>query len=315
MPKYSIIVPVYNVEKYIDRCLDSIVNQTLDDYEVIIINDGSTDSSKNKISKYLSNEKFKYYEQKNMGISITRNKGIDLANGSYILFLDSDDYLFYRALEIIDESLEGNLDILKFQYKRVYIDKEEEVNDNFEVVDSGKNILLRLINNQCDFETPWMYVYNAKFFKENNFRYEENICHEDFALTPYILSKAKKMKVIKDVLYNYVQVNGSITRNEDYKKIYKNVYDMYIGYELNYKYINNNVDLDDNFKKVFNSYLANIAIKKGLDLNREDRRVYYKMLSKNKVYDNLLTDTFSRKLKKIILKINANLYFKIKGDK
>ena len=95
MPKISIIVPVYNVEKYVDKCLKSLTQQTLQDIEIIIVNDGSLDKSVEIIEKYVKDNptKIKYYEKKNGGLSSARNYGVEYATGEYIAFLDSDDYV------------------------------------------------------------------------------------------------------------------------------------------------------------------------------------------------------------------------------
>ena len=95
MPKVSVIVPVYNVEKYLNKCLDSLINQTFNDFERIIINDGSPDDSKQIIEKYKSkyNDFIKVINQSNQGLSASRNNGLKMASGAYIMFVDSDDYL------------------------------------------------------------------------------------------------------------------------------------------------------------------------------------------------------------------------------
>ena len=146
MPKFSLIVPVYNTEKYLSRCLDSIENQTLDDYEVIIVNDGSTDDSKKIIDKYLNNEKFICIDKENGGLSDARNVGVAHSSGEYLIFIDSDYYISYQMLEIINNSLEHDIDIVKFQFKYVYDDVKKDVNDNIEITDTGCNVLLKLIS-------------------------------------------------------------------------------------------------------------------------------------------------------------------------
>ena len=95
MPNVSVIVPVYNVEKYIDRCLDSLINQTLEDIEIIIVNDGSTDDSEKIIKEYIKKypQKFIYLKKDNGGLSDARNYAIPYVNGEYLAFLDSDDYI------------------------------------------------------------------------------------------------------------------------------------------------------------------------------------------------------------------------------
>ena len=100
MPKVSVIVPVYNVEKYLNKCLDSLINQTFNDFEIIIINDGSPDDSKQIIEKYKSkyNDFIKVINQSNQGLSASRNNGLKIASGAYIMFADSDDYLELNML-------------------------------------------------------------------------------------------------------------------------------------------------------------------------------------------------------------------------
>ena len=97
MTKVSIIVPVYNTENYIERCLNSLVNQTLEDIEIIVVNDGSTDNTGKILQKY--RDKIKIIEQKNSGIATTRNKGLEIATGKYIAFVDSDDWLEIDEIE------------------------------------------------------------------------------------------------------------------------------------------------------------------------------------------------------------------------
>lgn len=115
--KVSIIIPIYNVEKYLRQCLDSAVNQTLSNIEIILINDGSTDNSSCIAREYSLNYSFiKLIEQKNSGQSIARNKGIDAANGKYIYFLDSDDYIEINAIEnLYKEAERNNLDLVLFE--------------------------------------------------------------------------------------------------------------------------------------------------------------------------------------------------------
>ena len=122
MIKYSIIVPVYNVEKYLGKCLNSLVNQKNDNYEIIIVNDGSTDNSQKIIDVYEKKypKLIKSFEKENGGLSSARNYGIDNSNGKYLLFVDSDDYVSDNYLEVLDDSVNiNNPDILVFNYNVV----------------------------------------------------------------------------------------------------------------------------------------------------------------------------------------------------
>ena len=117
MPKISVIVPVYNNEKYIGKCIESILKQKMQDFEIIIVNDGSTDDSEQVINKYLTlyMDKIKYYKKENGGISSTRNFGINKATGDYICFVDSDDYISDDLFEKLDKYIHKQIDIIKYK--------------------------------------------------------------------------------------------------------------------------------------------------------------------------------------------------------
>ena len=121
MLKVSIIVPVYNVEKYIDKCLKSLVEQTLDDIEIIVVNDGSTDDSKKVIDNYIERypEKIVYLEKKNGGLSDARNYGMPYAKGEYIAFLDSDDIFYHDKLEKQIKNLKNKK--ADFDFCKIYV--------------------------------------------------------------------------------------------------------------------------------------------------------------------------------------------------
>ena len=125
MPKFSIIVPIYNKEKYIERCIKSILNQTMQDFEIIILNDGSTDKSEEVLLKYINKNKEKiiYFKQDNHGIAQTRNNAIEKVTGEYFLFIDADDYIENNLLEKLNYiTIEEKIDIVK--YKMNVIDAE-----------------------------------------------------------------------------------------------------------------------------------------------------------------------------------------------
>ena len=128
MPKVSVIVPVYNVEEYLERCLDSLVNQTLKDIEIIIVNDGSTDGSKEIIQKYLNKYKnIVYLEKENGGLSSARNYGIPYAKGEYIGFVDSDDYVEITMYEnMYNKAIEEKSDMVECDFIWEYPNKKRE---------------------------------------------------------------------------------------------------------------------------------------------------------------------------------------------
>ena len=117
--KVSVIIPVYNVENYIEKCLESVINQTIDEIEIIVVNDGSTDLSKERINKYLNKykDKIKYLEKENGGLSSARNYGMKFATGEYIAFLDGDDYIELDAYQkMYEKAKEENADMVECDF-------------------------------------------------------------------------------------------------------------------------------------------------------------------------------------------------------
>ncbi len=300
MPKFSIIVPVYNVEKYIKRCLDSIKMQTFKDYEVIIINDGSTDNSLEIIKDFPYN----VITTENKGLSSARNLGVSKAKGDYLLFLDSDDYIEKNLLEELNNSIKDNPDIVRFQIQTVTdnnnIVKYEE--EPFTI--KNGEVAFPLITKYHFVELACCYAYKRSYFQKENFKFKEGTFHEDYGLIPLVIIKANKVKSISYIGYNYYQRTGSIMNNANYEKTKKKVEDLYNHYlflveEINKTEINS---------KVFKSFLANSVILKICELEKQDYKEYKKKLQEDKVYDNILTDTFSRKIKYLLLKISPKLY-------
>lgn len=232
--KVSVIMPVYNVEEFIEEALLSLVNQTMDNFEVIAINDGSTDSSLEILNKFAKEFKFiKVYEQKNQGLSATRNRGIDLAEGKYIYFMDSDDYIEKNSLEsMYNISEQRNLDLLLFSgknfYDRSYTGKKfthttyERV-AKYPFVTSGWEIFDYLINNKEYYSSACLYFIRKKVLDKANISFYENIIHEDELFTFQLLLSCDRVSVINEVFfYRRVRNNSIITK--------QNFYDSFIGY-------------------------------------------------------------------------------------
>ncbi len=309
MSKFSIIVPVYNTEEYLERCLDSILNQTYDDYEVIIVNDGSTDNSKNIISEYVNKnpKKFIQINKKNGGLSSARNKGVTKARGEYLLFVDSDDTIQSGLLKTLNAKTKDEPDLIRFQVKEVHdsgICMYREL--PFETVKGDK--AFKKIAKYHYVENAWCYAYRTKFYKKNKFSFAEGKFHEDFGLTPLVIMKAAKVKSIGYVGYNYMIREGSIMTSASYEKVKKKVDD----FLFHYKNIINSLDGENlNNVNIYKSFLANSVIIKSLELNCSDYKKYIKELRKLKVFDNLLADTWKRKIKKILVRISPKLYYRV----
>lgn len=301
-PKFSIIVPVYNTEKYLKRCLDSIRNQTFKNYEVIIVNDGSTDNSSDIISKY----PFKIINQKNQGLSMARNNGVKESSGEYLIFLDSDDYIEKDLLREINNSLSNNPDLVRYQIKEVFDDKsdvnyEEESFENKDGVEAFK-----LITKYHFVENAWAYAIKREFYLKEKFSFKKGTYHEDFGLMPLVIIKSKIVNSINYVGYCYYQRDGSIMNSSDYSKTKNKVKDFYNHYLYLTKEINK-TKLD---KIYFMSFISNSLILKITELKGKDYKETLDKLKKDKVFDNLLNDTFLRKIKNMLVKISPKLYYR-----
>lgn len=214
---FSIIVPVYNVEKYLDKCLASILRQTFKNFECIIIDDGSPDNSNAIIDKYVKLDQcFKVIHQKNMGLSAARNAGLDIAKGEYVVFVDSDDYIADDYLEKFALKIaDTDADIVICGFIEAYKDYEKNkvfAAESTEVI--KQNILADV----------WpSYVWNKCYKKDlfTNIRFPVGKIFEDILTIPKLCRYARKIVCIPDKLYYYNRQNeNSITANMSSEKMY-----------------------------------------------------------------------------------------------
>ncbi len=207
VPKISIIVPVYNVEKYLSVCLDSLLNQTLDDIEIICVNDGSTDGSLHILKEYANlDSRIKVICQENRGLAGARNTGIKAASGNYIGFVDSDDWVdddFFEKL--YNTASSSNADIARAPYKYSYNDKEIE-EENLTPI-----LTKRFSNNESlgineHSVVVWNAIYKTDFILQNNIKFDDNIyISEDIYFTANATFKSTKTLPVIDTYYHYRQ--------------------------------------------------------------------------------------------------------------
>ncbi len=205
MPKITVVVPVYNVENYIERCLDSIVRQTMQDFEIVIVNDGSPDRSEEIIFDYQKKEKrIRYFYQENMGLGAARNKGILEAHGEFICFIDSDDYIEPDYLKTLYEALmqnDGDIAYCGMQ----------QVNDQKEILGVNPQTEEEL----WSFEQPSACnkLYRVSLFRDYEISFPVQLYYEDLATIPKLLMVSKKNVRVDSYLYNYYFNEGSITKS------------------------------------------------------------------------------------------------------
>lgn len=225
MKKISIVVPVYNVEGYIRTCLDSIVNQMSSSSELIIVNDGSSDSSLEICREYERKySDIKIICQQNKGLSGARNAGIMSAQGEYIVFIDSDDYIENNALEVIEKYIVSNRDFYLIR-SNSFVDGEDyyELNQiDYTHFDENKSPIeiFKELHEYNDFWfAAWLIVIRRDFLLECNLFFKEGIFHEDELWVPQVFLKSKQMGFINQGLYDYRTCrNDSIIFQKNIKK-------------------------------------------------------------------------------------------------
>ena len=206
MEKITVVVPIYNVEAYIERCLSSIQNQSFVDFKVFCINDGSADGSKEKILPFLEDHRFSLFDKENGGLSDARNYGLRKVDTEYVCFIDSDDFLESNYLERMLNQIERNqADLVVCDYYQYFEEKNHKeiitLPFNEEAIYSiEKNPeLIAYINNAA-----WNKIYRTQVFKENGLEYPFGYRHQDLGLSFRYLYYAKKVVFVKEALYNYI---------------------------------------------------------------------------------------------------------------
>lgn len=298
MPKYSVIIPIYNTEKYLDKCIKSVLNQTNQDFEIIAINDGSTDKSLDILNNYKND--ITIINQTNQGLSIARNNGVNIAKGKYLIFLDSDDYLEPKLFENIDKVSKNNPDIIRYGLNEVRNTDINPIHNNAFNNLSGQEAFKIICQNKY-VEPAWLYAINKEFYQTNSFEFMPNMYHEDFGIIPKIICLANKVTSIDYIGYNYNIRENSIMN--DSAKNLKKATDFMTQGKILLK--------EDSFPKEYYSYIANSLITKANSLKGKDKKNYIKILKKMKISKYLLSDTLKRKIKKLIVKLSINLYLKV----
>lgn len=224
--KVSIIVPVYNVERYLRECLDSLQRQTLKDIEVILVNDGSTDGSCEIAREYVANNRnFTLINRENGGLSAARNTGLDLAQGEYVYFLDSDDYLADDAIEkLYKKSKAENLDQLRFvaytfeDGTKNFMWTRDDTNGGYKylgdypTVMSGRCFYRKTLDNNDYYPSCCLIFTKRVVIEKNGLRFYEGILHEDNLFNFQLTTLCDRVALLHEPLYYRRCRTGSITR-------------------------------------------------------------------------------------------------------
>lgn len=223
MIKVSVIIPIYNVEKYLYECINSVINQTLKNIEIICVNDGSTDKSQLILENFSKKDKrIKIINQQNKGLSIARNVGLENSIGDYIYFLDSDDFMAQpNVLELMYETC--NNEKLDFLEGRFYFYFSKNLKKISKKIVSINNKTLGLTLHKANIEKKsygsvvWNKMYNKYFLKKNKLKFLENVYYEDLEFTYKLYQLSKNCKYIDIFTVNYRQREGSITKTKKFQ--------------------------------------------------------------------------------------------------
>jgi glycosyltransferase involved in cell wall biosynthesis len=211
LPKISVIVPVYNGEKYIDRCMKNLIEQTYKNLEIIVIDDGSTDNSNEYLQKY----PVKTFKQENSGLSVARNAGMKIATGDYIHFFDVDDTVNLEFYEKVVETYTKEKDADMYCAGMFNEHKEHRslFYDKVQVLSSVQD-KLKITNVAC-WGYVWRYVFKNKFLKENNLNFIEGRVIEDLPFSLPAVYLAVQIVTVPDATYCYKRNEGSILTSKD----------------------------------------------------------------------------------------------------
>ena len=238
MVKVSVVIPVYNVEKYIEECLDSVINQTLTDIEIICINDGSTDKSLDILKRYAKEDnRIIILNESNNGAGFSRKKGLNIAKGKFVSFVDSDDYLDEKCLELAyNNGINNNSDIVFFKIKSFNsIEKTERFDPRFDLstyFDKNTDfnsfvfdyhLVKPIVFNS--FTSIWSRMFKRDFLIDNDFYFPKKLSFNDIPLHVQSLLSAKKISFVNENLYNYRLINDNSITVKSHKS--DKVYDIF----------------------------------------------------------------------------------------
>jgi len=304
----SVIVPVYKVEKYLNRCVNSILNQSYKEIEIILINDGSPDNCPQMCDDLATEySNIRVIHQKNQGPSIARNLGIETASGKYIAFVDRDDFIHPSYIQFLKSEIEKHnvlISICSYHKtdKNTFYDNENQFKSDSVKINDVQAFELLLENQELC--APWAKLYDSSLFK--NIKFPINILYEDMFLAPQVFSKAKELSISWEKLYYYNQEGDSIIRSSySSQKVqqYYNACEFWSSYASKYY-----VSLENRARIFYLSNILNLCIQIRVSNDKDVLCLYYeyKRIILKEAYAFFFSrySRFRDKIKLILLKLN-----------
>lgn len=302
MIKLSVIIPAYNCEKYIGRCIESILEQNYNSLEIICINDGSEDKTLNILNNYANKyNNIKLINKKNAGVSKARNDGIKEACGKYIMFVDADDVIKKDSLNNIDSILEKNYDLIRYNYEIDFGNNKKVIQLYPKSQEMSKEDFIDKIVNTGYMNSVWTTLYNKEFLEKYNIKFDSDyIMGEDLVFNIEVYTNLNKGYYYNKTIYKYIENQNSVSYNYELEKVKRKI---------------------ENTNKVYKLLIE--KLKKENITDKQEEKLYFKLFSmleweiKNIVYVkgiNLKTKINYIKKYSIFLECNKNIKtnFKIK---
>lgn len=323
MPKISIIVPVYNVEEYLNRCIDSILNQTFQDFELILVNDGSTDNSGQICDNYaIRDKRIRVIHKENGGVSLARNKGLDIARGKYVQFIDSDDYIEKDMLDkVYNTMLKENSDIIFWGFKLYTNDMKftkKHVYHGEDTLNKDKNLNLINLYKKDLFGYICCKLFKLEIIKKYNIRFKEKMSFlEDEEFTCQYCRYIENICILDDSPYIYIDYKDSdrITLSNSNKHMDIYTRDMVFKSWKDMLYEKNSEEyykdfLLDKYIKIFYNLICHTIWR---DSNIKEKKIELDILCKTHIFIYLKENVISNKDKLMLRIINTKsiLLFKI----
>lgn len=258
----SVIVPVYNVEKYINKSIDSMIKQTYENWEIILIDDGSQDKSGEICDEYAKkSDKIKVIHKKNGGVSSARNVGLENAKGEWITFIDPDDWIEQNYLEeLLKIAVENKAELVLCGYNRVTTNKKEKINNNGQIISVGlRDFLIKTLNPQTGYGFCIMKLYKRNVIKDNIFETKLSV-GEDALFNEKVALNITKACFYEKSLYNYRINSNSVVRKFDTNYAIKYLNSMKINKSYLMETYNNDKEILQNYYNFVAFHVLLIAV-------------------------------------------------------
>ncbi len=311
--RFSVIVPIYQVEPYLRKCLESILAQSFCDYEIIAVNDGSPDNCQAIVEELFQKypDRIRPFVKENGGLSDARNFGIERAEGEYLVFVDSDDSVTSDWLETLDREIQArHPDVIGYQLSLV--DDEGKVYDRMSkpafYALSGEEAIRELVEAKVCFDPACGFAFRRDYWTAQGFRFAKGIYHEDYALIPLAVLLASCVSCLDFAPYLYWCNPRGITKHRHPDRERKKAYDLLVGYDGMVSACRKARKHESYGGRLFLHYVCSALICRLESLEDPQlKRSFRKELKKRNVVGQVMNDNWKRKIRKTLIRIKNRL--------